>query len=98
MAQIFHRKTNTIARATLASVLILAVGGGWIWYDVYWSPYTTRVKVATEQPVPFSHKHHVNGLGIDCRYCHTSVEKAAFAGLPSTETCMSEAIAVRRAR
>ena len=42
-----------------------------------------------EQPVPFSHEHHVAGLGIDCRYCHTGVEKSAFAGIPPTETCMT---------
>ncbi|MFO0841462.1 MAG: cytochrome c3 family protein [Gemmataceae bacterium] len=39
--------------------------------------------------MPFSHQHHVNELGIDCRYCHTSVETAAFAGIPPTKTCMN---------
>jgi hypothetical protein len=53
------------------------------------SAYVTEVGVAREQPVPFSHKHHVSGLGIDCRYCHTTVEQAAFAGMPSTHTCMT---------
>jgi hypothetical protein len=47
------------------------------------------VEVPREQPVPFSHKHHVSGLGIDCRYRHTSVEKSAFAGIPPTDTCMT---------
>ncbi|HTR42432.1 MAG TPA: cytochrome c3 family protein, partial [Pseudomonadales bacterium] len=42
-----------------------------------------------EQPVPFSHKHHVFGLGLDCRFCHATVEHSAFAGMPSTETCMT---------
>jgi hypothetical protein len=41
------------------------------------------------QPVPFSHKHHVSGIGIDCRYCHTSVEESSFAGIPPTKTCMN---------
>jgi hypothetical protein len=45
--------------------------------------------VVLKQPVPFSHDHHVAGLGIDCRYCHTSVEKSSFAGIPPTETCMN---------
>jgi hypothetical protein len=58
-------------------------------HALYWSSYTTRVRVPREQPVPFSHQHHVAGLGIDCRYCHNSVETAAFAGMPTTETCMS---------
>jgi hypothetical protein len=41
------------------------------------------------QPIPFSHKHHVGDDGIDCRYCHTTVEKSAFAGMPSTDICLS---------
>lgn len=63
--------------------------GGWAWNAVYWSPYTTRVRIPRDQPVPFSHAHHVGGLGIDCRYCHDSVEDSSFAGIPSTETCMT---------
>lgn len=89
MAQIFHRSSNTIARVVIASALLFAVLGGWAVHAVYWSPYTTKVSVPLNQPVPFSHKHHVGGLGIDCRYCHTSVEKSSFAGVPSTETCMT---------
>ena len=53
------------------------------------SPYATNVDIARQQPVPFSHQHHVNELGIDCRYCHTSVEDSAFAGIPPTKTCMN---------
>lgn len=53
------------------------------------SDYWTRTKEPLAQPVPFSHQHHVAGLGIDCRFCHTTVEKSAFAGMPSTETCMT---------
>lgn len=89
MAQIFHRKSNTIARAAIASGILFIGLGGWALHTVYWSPYTTRVGLPIEQPVPFSHEHHVRGLGIDCRYCHTSVEKSSFAGVPSTETCMT---------
>ncbi len=58
-------------------------------YLLLHSPYQTDVRVVRPQPVPFSHEHHVSGLGIDCRYCHTSVETSAFAGLPPTHTCMS---------
>ena len=53
------------------------------------SSYSTRVEIPRDQPVPFSHKHHVSGLGLDCRYCHTSVETSAFAGMPPTETCIT---------
>src|SRR5256885_2911149 len=51
--------------------------------------YFTEAKMVREQPVPFSHKHHVSGIGIDCRYCHTSVEDSSFAGIPPTKTCMN---------
>ena len=53
------------------------------------SPYVTNVGQPVDQPVPFSHKHHVMDDGIDCRYCHTGVENAAFAGMPATQTCMN---------
>lgn len=53
------------------------------------SDYVTQKDVAREQPVQFSHNHHVGGIGIDCRYCHTSVEKSQFAGIPPTRTCMT---------
>ena len=53
------------------------------------SPYVTGQYVAPEQPIPFSHQHHAAGLGLDCRYCHTSVEDSSFAGIPPTKTCMN---------
>src|SRR5258708_1023484 len=89
MAQIFRQRSNTVARVCLLLIVLGSGGSGWALYDVYWSPYTTRVNMPREQPVPFSHKHHAYGMGIDCRYCHTSVEKSAFAGIPPTETCMT---------
>jgi hypothetical protein len=72
----------------LGVVLIVCLSG-WGLYAVYRSPYTTRVDLPIAQPVPFSHKHHAGELGIDCRYCHTSVEESSSAGLPATETCMT---------
>src|SRR2546428_2899812 len=89
MPQIFPRSSNTVARASIAGCWILIGALGWTVNAVYWSPYTTRVRVPIEQPVPFSHKHHVEDDGIDCRYCYTSVETSAFAGIPSTDTCMT---------
>jgi len=89
MPQIFHRRSNTIARTSIVAAGLFILLAGWGLYAVYWSPYTTLVQVPLHQPIPFSHKHHTGELGIDCRYCHTSVEKSAFAGLPATETCMT---------
>jgi hypothetical protein len=89
MPQIFRRSSNALARATLVGGFAALFGLVWATYAVYWSPWTTRVGVEIDQPVPFSHKHHVEDDGIDCRYCHTSVEKSGFAGIPPTETCMT---------
>lgn len=88
MAQIFHSSANTIARLSIIGSVILVAGALVTLDQITRSPYTTEVGVARAQPVPFSHKHHAN-MGIDCRYCHTSVEDAAFAGIPPTKTCMN---------
>jgi hypothetical protein len=87
--QIFRPGANTIAvllLILLATTPILLVG---LTYQLVASPYTTDQDVTRDQPVPFSHEHHVGGLGLDCRFCHASVENARFAGLPPTETCMT---------
>src|SRR6266496_5040941 len=76
MAQIFHRSTNTISRASIFGAVYLIGLALWIFYDLEASPYTTQQNVAREQPIQFSHAHHAGAIGIDCRYCHTSVEKA----------------------
>jgi len=89
MAQIFHRSTNFIARfSVFAGLLVagLAVGGV---IGIARTPYWTNQNVSREQPVQFSHKHHVGDDGIDCRYCHTGVESSATAGIPPTKTCMN---------
>jgi hypothetical protein len=89
MAQVFHRSANTLSRVSIYGfVFFLAVLGAAI-YGVSKSPYVTDVNVIRDQPVPFSHKHHAGELGIDCRYCHTSVEDSSIAGLPPTATCMT---------
>jgi hypothetical protein len=87
--QIFHRSMNAVARASLIGVVLLAGGGLWGVLELDRSPYITYEGVRRPQPVPFSHQHHVGGLGIDCRYCHTSVETSNFAGIPPTKTCMN---------
>jgi hypothetical protein len=87
--QIFHRSTNTISRATIYGAVFLISALLWAVLQLQRSPYITYAKVVKPQPVPFSHQHHVAGLGIDCRYCHTSVEVSSFAGIPPTRTCMN---------
>ncbi len=89
MAQIFHPSTNTISRVTIFGGLILVGLLIGVMYQVESSAYVTNQDVVRQQPVQFSHKHHVGDDGIECRYCHTSVETSAFAGIPPTKTCMN---------
>src|SRR5437899_6606297 len=89
MAQIFHRSTNFIARFSVFSALFLVGIALVAVLAVARSPYMTRQNITREQPVQFSHKHHVGDDGIDCRYCHTTVEVSASAGMPSTAICMN---------
>lgn len=89
MAQIFHPGANSLVRLSIVGAVVtvaaLGVGAGLFAR----SSFATGVDVARDQPVPFSHKHHVTGLGIDCRYCHTAVEVSSYAGIPPTATCMN---------
>ena len=81
MPQVFRPSANTIAKLTLV-LLVFLVAGGLAAVDlIHRSPYVRYTREPFEQPVPFSHKHHSN-LGVDCRYCHTSVEESYFANLP----------------
>src|SRR5205807_8923348 len=89
MDHLIPHRANVHSRVIMHSVVVLICGAGWATSSIYWSPYTTYVGVPLDQPVPFSPKHHVGDDGIDCRYCHSSVENSAFAGLPSTQTCMT---------
>ncbi len=88
MAQIFPEWTNKVplyltVGAILAALLIIFL----LWY--FGSPKYTDVGYRPEQPVPYSHKLHAGDLGIDCRYCHTNVEKSPVANIPPTQTCMN---------
>ena len=89
MAQIFHRSTNTLSRVTIFGAVFIAGFVLWVIGGIVRSPFATGQGIHLEQPVPFSHEHHVSGLGIDCRYCHTAVETSPFAGIPPTATCMN---------
>jgi hypothetical protein len=89
MSQIFRPRANAIARSSLVAVAVLIVFLGWALLTVMRSDFVTGASTNIEQPVQFSHAHHVGGLGIDCRYCHTSVETSSFANIPPTKTCMN---------
>lgn len=88
MAQIFPKWTNKVPKIALLSLVGAITGIVFIFW--YWfSPYNLEVGYQPIQPVPYSHKKHVGELGMDCRYCHTGVEKSAVAGVPPTQTCMN---------
>jgi hypothetical protein len=89
MPQIFRRSANTFARASIVGVLLLAGGAVGLLIVIGRSSYVTRAEEFVEQPIQFSHLHHAGDDGIDCRYCHTSVETSPFAGIPPTKTCMN---------
>lgn len=89
MPRVFGRAANLWARLTLAG-LVVGVLGLFVAGEVFVrSPYVTSAGLPIEQPIPFSHKHHVTDDGIDCRYCHTTVETSSYAGMPATQTCMN---------
>jgi hypothetical protein len=89
MPQIFHPSTNTLSRVSIFGAIFFVAALVAFGAVVVRSPYVTEAGVIRNQPVQFSHKHHVTDDGIDCRYCHWSVEISASAGMPSTETCMN---------
>src|SRR5262245_23849907 len=89
MSQIFPRNANALARSSLAILLSVGLVAVWLVYVLMFSSWATKHNEVVEQPIQFSHAHHVGGVGLDCRYCHTSVEKSSFAGIPPTKTCMN---------
>jgi len=80
MPQIFRPGSNTLSRLTIFGAMVVVIGLMFLSYLFMQSPYQTQVRVIRPQPVPFSQEHHVAGLAIDCRYCHTSVETSSFGG------------------
>jgi hypothetical protein len=86
---LFRPAATTLFRLALASIALLAVTGGYAAFQYYHSPYWNRIGFAPAQPVLFSHRHHAGELRIDCRNCHATVETSAFAGLPTTHTCLA---------
>ena len=89
MAAIFGPVANLVVKLGLlglAGAVLLLLLAWWVWPR---TDYGRNVKSMQEQPVPFSHEHHVAGLGIDCRFCHAAVEVSSDAGLPPTYACMT---------
>jgi hypothetical protein len=89
MPQIFHRSTNTFSRVSIFGAVFILAALVFTLGLLVRSAYATGVGVTVQQPIQFSHKHHVTDDGIDCRYCHTTVETSPFAGMPATQTCMN---------
>ena len=89
MAQVFDRSSNALARASLVLTGLIVIALGVTLNELQRSPWVTRQGQRPDQPIPFSHKHHVEGLGLQCQYCHTSVEVSSYAGIPPTKTCIN---------
>jgi len=89
MAQIFDRSSNGLARASLVLTGLIVIALGVTLDELQRSPWVTRQGQRPEQPVPFSHKHHVQGMGLQCQYCHVTVERSSYAGIPPTRICMN---------
>jgi hypothetical protein len=89
LPQPFSPKSNSIAKLSLWLAVIAIAGGLAFAMGFMRTDYITGKHEQLEQPIPFSHKHHVKGLGLDCRFCHVGVERAAFAGIPDTQTCLT---------
>jgi len=89
MAAIFSRRANLYTQFILLGLGAMLLGlAGLVWVGPH-NNYANGVGFTPPQPVPFSHQHHVSGLGLDCRYCHTAVEQSADAGIPATKICMT---------
>jgi hypothetical protein len=89
MAAIFGPAANLAFKLGLLAAAAMLLAGLLVWWLWPRTDYMRHVRTMVQQPVPFSHRHHVAGLGLDCRFCHTAVETSATAGLPPTTTCMT---------
>jgi hypothetical protein len=89
MSQVFPKSANAWSKASVLAIVFVLLGLGWVILTIQRSDFVTSANEFVEQPVQFSHQHHAGGIGIDCRYCHTSVEVSPSAGIPPTKTCIN---------
>ena len=89
MSQVFPKSANAWSKASLLAIVFVLLSLGWVILTIQRSDLVTSANEFVEQPVQFSHQHHAGGIGIDCRYCHTSVEVSPSAGIPPTKTCIN---------
>src|SRR5262249_27384643 len=89
MSQIFHRYTNIYSRLSILAIVAFVGLLGGVMAMLNWSAYNTNQNAFVEHPIQLCHAHNVGGIGLYCRYCHTSVEESAFANIPPTKTCMN---------
>ena len=89
MSQVFPKSANAWSKASVLAIVFVLLSLGWVVLTIQRSDFVTSANQFVEQPVQFSHQHHAGGIGIDCRYCHTSVEVSPSAGIPPTKTCIN---------
>jgi hypothetical protein len=89
MSQVFPKSANAWSKASIIALVFVLLGLGWLVLTLQRSDFVTSANSFIEQPVQFSHQHHAGGIGIECRYCHTSVEVSPSAGIPPTKTCIN---------
>jgi hypothetical protein len=89
MSQVFPKSANAWSKASVLAIVFALLGLGWVILTIQRSDFVTSANEFVDQPVQFSHQHHAGGIGIDCRYCHTSVEVSPSAGIPPTKTCIN---------
>jgi hypothetical protein len=89
MSQVFPKSANAWSKASIIAIVFLLLGLGLVVLTIQRSDFVTSANRFVEQPVQFSHQHHAGGIGIECRYCHTSVEVSPSAGIPPTKTCIN---------
>jgi hypothetical protein len=89
MSQVFPKSANAWSKASIIALVFVLLGLGWLILTIQRSDFVTSANNFIEQPVQFSHQHHAGGIGIECRYCHTSVEVSPSAGIPPTKTCLN---------